>query len=49
LVPYKDRAIARALGVTERSVGRRIQEMMQSLQAGPRFQAGLQAARRGWL
>jgi len=46
---YKDRAIARALGVTERTVGRRIQEMMQSLQAGTRFQAGLQAARRGWL
>lgn len=45
----KDRAIARALGVTERTVGRRIQELMAQLEATTRFQAGLQAARRGWL
>ncbi|GIH06363.1 transcriptional regulator [Rhizocola hellebori] len=45
----KDRAIARTLGVTERTVGRRIQELMAQLKATTRFQAGLQAARRGWL
>lgn len=44
----KDRAIARALGVTERTVGRRIQELMTQLEATTRFQAGPQAARRGW-
>ena len=36
-------------GVTERTVGRRIQELMGQLKATTRFQAGLQAARRGWL
>ncbi|WP_027345827.1 helix-turn-helix transcriptional regulator [Hamadaea tsunoensis] len=46
---YKDRAIARALGVTERTVGRRIQDLMAQLNATTRFQAGLAAARRGWL
>jgi DNA-binding NarL/FixJ family response regulator len=46
---YKDRAVARALGVTERTVGRRIQELMTQLNASTRFQAGLQAARKGWL
>lgn len=45
----KDRAIARALGVTERTVGRRVQELMSQLDAGTRFQAGLQAGRRGLL
>jgi len=45
----KDRAIARALGVTERTVGRRTHELMVQLQATTRFQAGLQAVRRGWL
>ncbi len=45
----KDRAIARTLGVTERTVGRRVQELMAQLKASTRFQAGLQAARRGWL
>lgn len=46
---FKDRAIARALGVTERTVGRHIQDLMTHLNATTRFQAGLQAARRGWL
>ncbi len=45
----KDRAIARTLGVTERTVGRRIQDLMAQLNATTRFQAGLQASRRGWL
>ncbi len=45
----KDRAIARALQVTERTVVRRVSELMRELGAGTRFQAGVQATRRGWL
>ncbi|MFC8957702.1 helix-turn-helix domain-containing protein [Streptomyces sp. NPDC057101] len=45
----KDRTIARALGVTERTVGRRLTELMTALGAETRFQAGIQAVRRGWL
>ncbi|WP_026424773.1 helix-turn-helix transcriptional regulator [Actinokineospora inagensis] len=45
----KDQAIARALGVAQRTVVRRIGEMMTTLGADTRFQAGLLAARRGWL
>ncbi|HEX6076263.1 MAG TPA: winged helix-turn-helix transcriptional regulator [Micromonosporaceae bacterium] len=45
----KDRATARALGVTERTVTRRITQLMRHLGAQTRFQAALQAAKRGWL
>ncbi|WP_418960423.1 helix-turn-helix transcriptional regulator [Streptomyces tritici] len=45
----KDRTIARALGVTERTVGRRLTELMAVLGAETRFQAGVQAARKGWI
>ncbi|MFB7374331.1 helix-turn-helix domain-containing protein [Streptomyces sp. NPDC056222] len=45
----KDRTIARSLGVTERTVGRRLTELMAELGVETRFQAGVQAARRGWL
>ncbi|MQA27871.1 MAG: hypothetical protein GEU94_20975 [Micromonosporaceae bacterium] len=45
----KDRAMARALGVTERTVTRRITLLMRHLGSETRFQAALQAARRGWL
>ncbi|WP_431784172.1 helix-turn-helix transcriptional regulator [Streptomyces chumphonensis] len=45
----KDRTIARALGVTERTVGRRLTELMTRLGAETRFQAGVFAARQGWL
>ncbi|GGK07417.1 transcriptional regulator [Pilimelia anulata] len=45
----KDRAMARALGVTERTVTRRITLLMEGLGAATRFQAALQAAHRGWL
>ncbi|MFC7613315.1 helix-turn-helix domain-containing protein [Actinokineospora soli] len=45
----KDRAIARAMGITERTIGRRVTELMRLLGAETRFQAGVQAARRGWL
>jgi DNA-binding CsgD family transcriptional regulator len=45
----KDRSIARALGVTERTVGRRLTELMSELGVETRFQAGVQAAHRGWI
>ncbi|MEU6281062.1 helix-turn-helix domain-containing protein [Streptomyces sp. NPDC047028] len=45
----KDRTIARALGITERTVVRRIHALMTTLNATTRFQAGVQAAHRGWL
>jgi DNA-binding CsgD family transcriptional regulator len=45
----KDRSIARAMGVAERTVGRRLIELMNELGVETRFQAGVQAARRGWL
>ncbi|SDJ27407.1 regulatory protein, luxR family [Actinokineospora alba] len=45
----KDRAIARTLGITERTLSRHIHELMTSLEADTRFQAGMQAFRRGWL
>lgn len=45
----KDEAIARQLGVSLRTVHRRTSRIMQDLDARTRFQAGLLAARRGWL
>jgi DNA-binding CsgD family transcriptional regulator len=44
-----DDAIARELGVSERTVGRRVARLEQVLGAASRFQLGLQAARHGWL
>lgn len=44
-----DAAIARHLGTHPRTVQRRVHELLGRLGAGTRFQAGLQAARRGWL
>ncbi|MEV7217835.1 helix-turn-helix domain-containing protein [Kitasatospora cineracea] len=45
----KDAAIARSLGITQRTMTRRIAQLMAELNARTRFQAGLQAAKRGWL
>jgi DNA-binding CsgD family transcriptional regulator/DNA-binding transcriptional ArsR family regulator len=45
----KDRSIARALNITERTVERRVSELLRHLDASTRFQAGVQAAQRGWL
>lgn len=45
----KDSAIGRTLGVTQRTVSRRVAELMNELGAATRFQAGIQAGRRGWL
>lgn len=45
----QDEQIARRLGVSLRTVRRRVAELMTELQAESRFQAGVEAARRGWL
>ncbi|MFG2567788.1 LuxR family transcriptional regulator [Streptomyces sp. NPDC048567] len=45
----KDEAIARRLEVHVHTVRRRISRLMQELKAETRFQAGVQAASRGWL
>ncbi len=44
-----DASIARQAGVSQRTVERRIRALMDRLSAQTRFQAGVQAARRGWL
>lgn len=45
----KDEAIARQLGVSPRTVRRRLTQLLELLGARTRFQAGLQAGKRGWL
>ncbi|WP_406510361.1 helix-turn-helix domain-containing protein [Streptomyces sp. NBC_00212] len=45
----KDEAIARQLHISERSLRRRMSVLMGRLAATSRFQAGIQATRRGWL
>jgi DNA-binding CsgD family transcriptional regulator len=42
-----DATIARQTGVSQRTVERRVRALMDQLAAGTRFQAGVQAARRG--
>lgn len=44
-----DQTIARALGVSERTVQRRVQVLLGELGVTTRFQAGLRARERGWL
>ena len=44
-----DASIARELGVSERTVNRRIIALQDALAARSRFQLGVQASRRGWL
>jgi hypothetical protein len=44
----KDEAVGRQLGVSLRTVHRRVSELMDELGARTRFQAGLLAARRSW-
>lgn len=44
-----DQQIARGIGVSTRTVERRVASLMQTLSASTRFQAGVQAARRGWI
>ena len=45
----KDEVIARQLGVGVRTLRRRMQHLMATLDAETRFQAGMQASRRGWV
>jgi DNA-binding NarL/FixJ family response regulator len=45
----QDEQIARRLGLSLRTVRRRVAEVMTELGASSRFQAGVEAARRGWL
>lgn len=45
----KDEAIARRLGISNRTVSRRVNRLLERMGAANRFQAGLQAARLGWL
>jgi DNA-binding NarL/FixJ family response regulator len=45
----KDDAIARQLTISPRTVSRRVAELLDVLHARTRFQAGIQAARRGWI
>ncbi|MGW3509314.1 response regulator transcription factor [Streptomyces sp. NPDC000994] len=45
----KDEAIARRQGVHVHTARRRISRLLQTLNAETRFQAGVQALRRGWL
>jgi sugar-specific transcriptional regulator TrmB/DNA-binding CsgD family transcriptional regulator len=45
----KDEVIAQRLGVTERTVARRMRGLFTRIGAQTRFQAGLEVASRGWL
>jgi DNA-binding CsgD family transcriptional regulator len=45
----QDEQIARRLGISLRTVRRRVAELLTELGADSRFQAGVEAARRGWL
>jgi hypothetical protein len=45
----KDEQIARTLGISLRTVRRRVAELMDELDASSRFEAGVEAVRRGWL
>ena len=45
----QDEQIARRLGVSLRTVRRRVADLMSELGAESRFQAGVEAAKRGWI
>jgi DNA-binding NarL/FixJ family response regulator len=45
----KDSAIARSMGVSTRTITRLVGELTTILGASSRFQAGVRAARLGWL
>ena len=45
----KDEQIARTLGLSLRTVRRRVADLMDELGADSRFQAGVEAVRRGWV
>lgn len=45
----KDESVARQLGITTRTLRRRVQEILTALDTKSRFQAGIEASRRGWV
>ncbi|MGW3287742.1 response regulator transcription factor [Streptomyces sp. NPDC001002] len=45
----KDEAVARHLGISLRTLRRRVSDLQERLGAASRFQLGLRAAQRGWL
>jgi DNA-binding Lrp family transcriptional regulator len=45
----KDEQIARALGISVRTVRRRVADLLDELGADSRFQAGVEAVRRSWM
>ena len=45
----QDEQIARTLGISLRTVRRRVSDVMTEVGADTRFQAGVEAARRGWI
>jgi hypothetical protein len=45
----KDEQIARALGLSLRTVRRRVADLLDDLGVDSRFQAGVEAVRRGWI
>lgn len=45
----KDEQISRELALSLRTVRRRVAELLEDLGAGSRFQAGVEAVRRGWV
>jgi sugar-specific transcriptional regulator TrmB len=49
LTGAKDDAIARQLGLSQRTMRRRMRALFDALGVSTRFQAGVQAARRGWI
>jgi DNA-binding NarL/FixJ family response regulator len=49
LAGLKDDAIARQLGLSTRTMRRRMKHLLDQLGADNRFQAGAQAARRSWI
>jgi len=44
-----DIAIAHSLGVSERTVRRRVSDLMREMRVDSRFRAGIRAAQRGWV
>ncbi|MDF8265647.1 helix-turn-helix transcriptional regulator [Luteipulveratus flavus] len=44
-----DTTIARQLGISQRTVERRVRRLLEQLNASSRFQAGVQACKRGWI
>lgn len=49
MVGASDQVVARQLDVSVRTVERRVRHLMERLGAATRFQAGVQAVRRGWV